>query len=220
MTERRPHRPRVASRTSGGSADEIASNASVRALLRIYAETLDALRASGVVRSSNNPVCDYAEWLVAKALRLQLVTKSTKGFDATDPKGKRYQIKSRRSTRYNGSRQLGVIRNLDDSPFDYVVAVIFDERFDLECAYRVPVTAVQNHATYRPHVNGHVLVLRGAILDHPGVQDITAVLELAHDGGASTRPLSRRSAPRRRVAAGDTVLSAFQCWSDARRRRR
>src|SRR5690242_9176454 len=82
-------------------------------LLALFDGVLVELRARGLVRSSNNPVADYAESLIAKALGLRLETKSTTGYDAIGPDGLKYEIKGRRPTPANKSRQLSVIRGLD-----------------------------------------------------------------------------------------------------------
>ena len=64
-------------------------------LLSFYAQTIDELFNRGIVRSANSPVSDYAEHLVCNALSLEAAPPSTKGFDATDNKGIRYEIKAR-----------------------------------------------------------------------------------------------------------------------------
>ena len=83
-----------------------------RELLALYDTVLDTLRARGTTRSANNPVADYAEGLYAKALKLELVGKSTTGYDGTDPAGKKIEIKARRITNENGSQ--GVERDSRD----------------------------------------------------------------------------------------------------------
>src|SRR5579859_4665505 len=83
-------------------------------LLALFESVLVELRARGLVRSSNNPVADYAESLVAQALGLKLETKSTTGYDAIGPDGLKYEVKGRRPTPANKSRQLSVIRGLDN----------------------------------------------------------------------------------------------------------
>jgi hypothetical protein len=65
-------------------------NLSVPRLLELFGQILEELRQRGVVRSSNNPICDYAEWLVARSMGLSLESNSQKGYDATDPNGIRY----------------------------------------------------------------------------------------------------------------------------------
>lgn len=55
---------------------------SVNQLLKLYADVLVELKKRNVVRSSNNPVSDFCEWLVADSLGLTLQPNSTSGFDA------------------------------------------------------------------------------------------------------------------------------------------
>ena len=45
---------------------------SVFELLQCFSTALDELKQLGVVRTRNNPTGDYAEWLVAKKLKLKL----------------------------------------------------------------------------------------------------------------------------------------------------
>ena len=61
-------------------------------LLRQYAVVLDALAEAEAIRSKNNPVADYAEWLVARAFRFELMTKSSKGYDTIASDGIKYTI--------------------------------------------------------------------------------------------------------------------------------
>ena len=113
---------------------------SVKELLSLYAHSLEELRRRGAVRSTNNPAADYAEFLVSKALGLSVAGKSNSGFDATGPDGSRYQIKARRITRHNSSRQLSFIRGLgeDKRPFDHLAGVLFNEDFSVLRACLVP----------------------------------------------------------------------------------
>jgi hypothetical protein len=138
-------------------------------LLGLWAAVMEELRRRGVVRSSNNPVADYAERLVADRLGLELAANSTAGYDAvgSGPGGARYQIKARRLTGNHGSRQLSAIRNLDGDGFDYLVAALFDAGFNLAELWKLPIALVREHATYRAHVNAHVLHVRGAVLADP-----------------------------------------------------
>lgn len=60
-------------------------------LMRLYAKVLAELRQRGVVRTRNNPLADYTEWLVSTKLGLQLDGNSKVGYDATGEGGLRYQ---------------------------------------------------------------------------------------------------------------------------------
>jgi len=145
---------------------------SVRQLLIAFGAVLDELKARGVVKTRNNPVADYAEWLVAEKLGLSIQTSSTAGFDAIDAKGVRYQIKSRRLSDVNKSRQLGVIRNLKKNEFDFLIGVIFDSDFSVLEAYKIPHSLIAKYSRFSNHQNGHILQLKGDVLNAIGVERI------------------------------------------------
>lgn len=86
-------------------------------LLGMYSDIINELRKRGTIRTKNNPVADYAEYLVKRNFGYKLQTNSKAGYDAIDNKGKKFQVKSRRIDDRNKSRQLGIIRNLDNKPF-------------------------------------------------------------------------------------------------------
>lgn len=145
-------------------------------LLRTHAAVLDELRHRGIARSTNNPIADYTEWLVSSRLGLQLTTNSNAGHDAIDSYGVRYQIKCRRITRGKNSANLGVIRNLLRSDFDWLTAVVYEPDYSIRFAAQIPHSLVCELATYRKHVNGHVLTLRPTILQRSEVIDLTSIL--------------------------------------------
>jgi len=154
--------------------DQIDLNSmSVRELLRHYAHVIDALKDRKIVRSKNNPVGDYAEWLVTTSLGWELAEKSMSGYDAVDDAEVRYQIKARRLTPDNSSVQLGAIRKLDEKPFDFLIGIIFEQDFTVKYAAKIPCEEVGQFATYRPHVNAHIMQFRQKLLEHPSVVDIT-----------------------------------------------
>lgn len=152
------------------------TSVTISELLQFHGAVIDELKRRGVVRSKNNPTGDYAEWLAATRLGLMLESNSAKGFDATDSQGLRYQIKGRRVTLDNPSTQLGVIRNLEEKDFDFLLAVIFDADWRVLRAARIPHRTVENLATFRKHQNGHIMHLRPAVLGIPDVEDITDIL--------------------------------------------
>lgn len=138
-------------------------------LLRLHAASIGELRQRGYVRTANNPLGDYTEALVARAMGLELEANSAAGFDAVGPDGVRYQIKGRRLTASNGSRQLSAIRNLAAKDFDVLIAVVFNEQFEVLEAWSIPHEVIDGFAGYREHVNAHVLHVRGALLKATGV---------------------------------------------------
>jgi hypothetical protein len=145
---------------------------SVKELLQFHQSLIEELKNRKISRTKNNPVSDYAEWLVSTMMGLQLTTNSNHGFDATDTSDKRYQIKCRRVTPDNKSRQLGVIRNLEKKAFDFLIVVIFNHEYTIDCAVMMPHEVIADYASYRKHVNGHILHLRGKILQDARVLDV------------------------------------------------
>lgn len=148
------------------------SNLTEKELLRLQASATNELLQRGVVRTQNNPLGDYTEWLISNAFGLQLQNNSKAGYDGVDINGTKYQIKGRRVTPKNNSRQLSAIRKYEDKDFDVLVAVIYDESFNVIEAVQFPHEVVADYASYRPHVNAHILSLKGAILNDPRVINI------------------------------------------------
>lgn len=154
---------------------------SVPNLLALYAGVLEELRVRKIIRSSNNPVADYSEVLCEKAFSWRSAEKSTKGYDATDSRGKRYQIKGRRLTRHSRSRQLGVLRDLNDDPFDYLVGIIFSEDFRVFRACRIPISTLRSPGVcqYIARTNSWRFVLNENVWELPGAIDLTPKLKTA-----------------------------------------
>src|SRR4030081_3186019 len=74
------------------------------------------LRVRNLVRTANTPVGDYAERICCDRFGLERKGFSEKSVDAVDAKGIRYQVKGRRLTPENRSRQLGAIRDVEKEP--------------------------------------------------------------------------------------------------------
>ena len=149
-------------------------------LLEIYSNILTELNDRKVVRTYNSPVGDYAEWLVSKTFGLKLEKNSKKGYDAIDEKSNvKYQIKSRweRNTTSKGSRKLSVIRNYEDNQFDFLIIVIFDAKFNVKHAYKLPHHIIKNYATYNTHQNGYILHAIGEFIKDSETEDITEQLK-------------------------------------------
>jgi hypothetical protein len=133
-------------------------------LLQLHCDLMEELRERQLVRSSNNPVADYAEKVAVERLGLIHASKEERGFDATDQNGIRYQIKGRRNTKHNNSRQLGVIRDLDEHLFDYVIAVIFDENLSVKEMWKIPYSYIKEKSRPSEHQHGHIFIARLSLL--------------------------------------------------------
>lgn len=162
-------------------ADQTLNEVSSRDLLMLHGRVLDELRARQVVRSSNNPIADYAELLVTRALGLTLLPRSHVGCDARDLQGLRYEIKARRVTTLGASTQLSVLRDLSECHFDFLVGVLFNADCSVKQACRIPHGVISKIARYRRHVNGWVVNLRPALWANIDVRDVTRQLRVAQD---------------------------------------
>ena len=154
---------------------------SILQLLQLHDGILEELRDREVVRSSNNPVADYAEWLAARGLNLTLQGRSNAGFDALDGQNRRIEIKSRRVTRHNDSVQLGQLRRLQDRPFDLLLGIVFNADFSVAYAGLVPIEVVVERARFTEHTNAYVFHMEREVLADPRVEDVTRAI--APDNG-------------------------------------
>lgn len=146
-------------------------------LLRLHASIGEELRERGIVRSSNNPVGDFAEYLFCKAFGWSPAGNSNKGSDALCSDGKLYQVKSRRPTRHNPSRQLSAMRELDKGGFDFLAGVIFAEDYTVARAAIIPHQAVLANSAFVARTNSWKFHLRDCVWEWPSVQDVTAKLQ-------------------------------------------
>jgi len=145
-------------------------------LLQLQADATNELRRREIIRTQNNPLGDYTEWLVAKNLNLDLATNSKAGYDAIDTNGLKIQIKSRRNTTKKKSIELSAIRNLQEKDFDELIAIIYDEHFNINEAVSISHAVVAEYAKYRKHVNAHILFINERVLSDPRVKCIKQAL--------------------------------------------
>jgi hypothetical protein len=145
-------------------------------LLALHARVSDELRNRGITRSSNNPTGDLAEYLFCRAFNWTQADNSKANIDAIGPDGARYQIKGRRLTRFNKSRQLSAIRDFDGGHFDALAGVLFNEDYTVKRAALIPRAVVVDHSVFVAHTNSHKFMLRDDIWNAAGVQDVTEEL--------------------------------------------
>jgi len=145
-------------------------------LLALHAKLADELRTRGITRSANNPTGDLAEYLFCKAFGWEQAGNSHANVDAIGSDGTRYQIKARRITRYNNSRQLSAIRDLGGGHFDFIGGVLFNEDYTVMRAALIPHSIAVERATFVEHTNSHRFLLRDDVWDAPAVRDVTTEL--------------------------------------------
>ena len=166
-----PHYANVLNQQKGPMKD--LTQLSPAALLALHAKISEELRKRGITRSSNNPVGDLAEHLFCKAFGWDQASNSNANLDAIGPDGKTYQIKGRRITHHNNSRQLSAIRELKGKNFDFLAGVLFEEDYSILRAAIIPHAIVMANSTYVERTNSHRFLLRDEIWEEHGVKDVT-----------------------------------------------
>ena len=163
--------------TSGWQARPVIEfkDASLRDLLGLHAGIMDELRRRGVARSANNPTGSLAEFLFCRAFSWEQADNSQRGYDAVDGNGKRYQIKGRRLHRYNRSRQLSAIRDVEG--FDALAAVLFDHQYRVSRAALIPGVVVRERLKFVGHTNSHKFILTDDVWEDRRVRDVTGDLQ-------------------------------------------
>ncbi len=159
--------------TPGADQQHELETASDLDLLRQHADALKELRRRDTIRTSNNPVGDYAETLFCRAFGWEQAPNSEKDADAIGSDGTRYQIKARRLTQHNASRQLGALRRLPHKNFDILAAVLFTEDFSVMRAALIPHALAAEKASYVKATNSWRFLLTDDIWSYEGVVDVT-----------------------------------------------
>jgi hypothetical protein len=140
-------------------------------LAKAWARCMRMLRVRDLVRTANTPVGDYAERICCDRFKLKRMGFAEKSIDAVDAKGIRYQIKGRRLTPENHSRQLSPIRDIEQEPFDVLLAVFFNEDLDVQEIWSIPCEVVKE-ASFVARTNSTRFVLTQARRNDPRVRQL------------------------------------------------
>ena len=133
------------------------TNLTAAELLSLHARVSDELRRRRLTRSSNNPVGDLAEYLFCKTFGWTQADKSVAHIDAIGQDGSRHQIKARRITRLNKSRQLSVLCDLKGGHFDFLTGMLFAEDYSIVRAAIIPHAVVLERSAFVERTNSHRL---------------------------------------------------------------
>lgn len=137
------------------------ADASTPELLSQYAQILAELRMRGVVRTSNAPLGDYAEYMAAAAYGGTLAANSAKSYDLIAGDGRRIQVKARTvSATTSPAAVFSVFRSFD---FDTATLLALDARtYAVMWAAEMAPDAVREASRWSAHVRGHLLPIRAA----------------------------------------------------------
>lgn len=111
-----------------------------------------------------------------QGLRLDQAGNSRANVDAVGSDGTRYQIKGRRITRYNNSRQLSALRDLQGEHFDFIAGVLFNEDYTVMRAALIPHAVALERSSFVERTNSHKFLLRDDVWNAAGVRDVSAEL--------------------------------------------
>jgi hypothetical protein len=151
--------------------DQLMCEMSDEDVAKTWARCMRMLRVRDLVRTANTPVGDYAERICCDRFKLERKGFSEKSVDAIDAKGIRYQIKGRRLTPENRSRQLSAIRDIEREPFDVLLAVFFNEDLDVQEIWSIPCEVVKE-ASFVARTNSTRFVLTQARRNDPRVRQL------------------------------------------------
>ena len=140
-----------------------------RDLIRYYLSARRGLTELGILHSERNLQHDYAEWLVAELLDLQLNTNHLqKSGDATDRAGRTYQIRSRIIERLSPDSSFELENII--APFDYVAGVFFSVELDVLGVVRIPREVVLELGT---QTDGELrFACNQQTINHPRIEKI------------------------------------------------
>jgi len=141
-------------------------------LMQLNQEILGELESRNVIRTRNNPVSEYTEWLVSSCMGMMLAPASTKGYDAITPNGRKVQIKTRKNNLKSNSMILGIIRNYELNQFDDLITVIYHHDFSIRYALLIPHELVKTYGRFNQHQNGYTLSITSKLLSDVRVEDI------------------------------------------------
>ena len=148
-------------------------------ILRLHGAIGAELKRRGISRTGNNPCADFAEYLFCRTFGWVQNPNSKAGYDATDSRGSKIEIKARRISRQGGSRQVSALRRLWERPFDRLAGIVFDAGYEVLLAVDIPYEIVVERSAHVDHTNSGRFFLRDDLVHEKGVQDLTDLMRRA-----------------------------------------
>ena len=118
---------------------------------------------------TSNLLGEYAEYLVNKHLKGELLTASNASADIQATNGDLYQVKSRKISS-NLTTQLSIIRSWN---FDYLAVVLFDKKGSVIKGLFCSKSVSEKYGVYNEHQNGRVISTTNNFLNDENHIDIT-----------------------------------------------
>lgn len=124
----------------------------IRKLLRQYTFIIEKLRKNKIIKTGK-VVADYGEYVASKKLKLTLVDSPiNKGYDATDKKGNKYEIKTRKATTWNTPSNFPV-KQSQLRKVKYLIYVELDNKWNVIKLLKIPAGKIKQNKYNRVHVS-------------------------------------------------------------------
>lgn len=128
----------------------------IKKLLIEYRDIITKLNQLGVIRTGK-VVSDYGEYIVSQKLGLKLMSSAVnKGYDAIDKQGKKYEIKTRKSTAWNKATIFPVKKEQLETA-DFLIYVGFDDNWDVTQLLKIPTKEVKYNIHNRVVLNKELI---------------------------------------------------------------
>jgi len=82
--------------------------------------------------------------------------------------------------RFNNSRQLSAIRDLQGGHFDFIAGALLNDDCTVLRAALIPYSVALERAKFVKRTNSHRFLLHDDVWGAPSVQDVTATLKAVH----------------------------------------
>lgn len=113
----------------------------IKKQLNKYTEIIEKLKKAGIIRTGK-VVADYGEYIAYHKLKLNLANSTVnKGYDATDSKGKKYEIKTRKASTWNKPTIFPISRSQLEV-VDFLIYVEFDNKWNLVRLLKIPAKKI------------------------------------------------------------------------------
>ncbi len=145
-------------------------------MMQLQTQLQDELAARKIILNPSQPVGDYAIHLACAAFDLKREPPSTSGYDASNSEGLRYQIKFRRLSSPQDTRQLNAIKGIEQRKFDFLIGVLFNADMSVFRAAMMSFTVAATKVDKEK-----ILLLSNKVFDAEGVFDVTDKLKNAQN---------------------------------------
>ncbi|WDV44053.1 hypothetical protein PV797_10985 [Clostridiaceae bacterium M8S5] len=145
-------------------------------LMILNRDIVKELNKRNVVKTRNKPIAGYARWLIKNTFGFKQTVNPNEKYDFLDKDNNKYLVRSRQIIG-NKNLPFGIIRNLDDRNFDYLITVVFDEDFNIMESYKISYEVLQNEVDFNSYQKGFILGVSHISKLKSKVEDIKTLIK-------------------------------------------